>query len=690
MKARKRFMRLAMFALTCFLSGMLAGMQKTAPGLSQRYQDWLNKDVAYIITPVERDVFLRLQTDKERDIFIEAFWKQRDQIPGTPLGGFKQEHYRRIAYANEYLGRETTRPGWQTDRGRMYILLGPPLDTVSIQGEGTVYPSLIWSYESKGQFGLPAHFNLLFYKKDGLGEYILYSPAQDGPSRLLVNYQGDMTNREDAYLRLQKYDSRLAEVSLSMVPDDSTFTGQVSLASEQLLSRINALPEKMVDSTYAQALLKFKDMVDVEYSANYIASEAMLKVFQDESGLFFLHYAIEPKRLSVLTGENSYGLNLILNGIITDPQNRTVFQYEKNIPLDFDKNQIEAIGKNSLVVQDMVPLIEGDFRFNLLMKNTVSKEFTSFEARISIPPDVEAALRMGPLLLGYQRKPVASTFAYNKPFTLGRDQIACQPENIFHPNETLTVAFQLFGLKPDLARTAQVRYAVLKEGREIVVKAKDLKDADRLNIMEDLTLADIPPGNYRLKVTVVDGERKELLAAQEDFGVSPLIALPRPWIVSKVMPSSNDIEYQYILGTQGMNINRLEEAERRLANAARGNSASQKYALAHAEVLMRMKDYQKAKESLRPFMERPEAGDRILSLMGAACQALGEYEEAISVYRKFLAQAGTSVPILNALGDCYYRQGNLKEALIVWERSLTLNPGQDSIQKLVDEIRRKK
>ncbi|MDP2914290.1 MAG: GWxTD domain-containing protein [Candidatus Aminicenantes bacterium] len=690
MMDRKNSVRFGILALTALLAAGIAGQQKPKPALPPTYQNWLNNEVAYIITAKERDVFLALQTDKERDIFIDAFWKQRDPTPGTPENEFKQEHYRRIAYANQYYGRETTRPGWQTDRGRMSILLGPPLDTVSIQGGGTVHPCLIWSYETKSLYGLPAHFNLVFYKKDGFGEYILYSPAQDGPARLLVNYRGNFTNREEAYLRLRKYDSRLAEASLSMIPDDSTFTGQVSLASEQLLSRINSLPEKMVNSTYAEALLKFKDMVDVEYSANYIDSEAMLKVFQDESGLFFIHYAIEPKRLSVLTGEDSYSLNFVLNGIVTDPQNRVVFQYEKNIPLDFGKDQIEAIGKTSLAVQDMVPLIEGDYRFSLLLKNTASKEFTSFEGRISIPPDVEAALRMGPLLLGYQRKPVAAAAGFNKPFKIGRDQIACQPENIFHPKETLTVAFQLFGLKPDLARTAHVRYTVLKDGREVATKTKDLKDADRLNILEDLPLGGLPPGNYRLKVAVVDGGRKELLAAQENFGVSPLAALPRPWIVSKVMPSSSDLEYQYILGTQWMNINRLEDAERRLGTAARGNPASLKYALGHAQVLLKMKDYLKVKEVLRPFMEKPEASDRLLSLMGAACQALGDYEEAISAYTKYLAQAGTSLPVLNSLGDCYYRQGNLKEALAAWERSLEINPKQDSIQKLVDEIKRKK
>jgi GWxTD domain-containing protein len=690
MTDRKNSVGFGILVLAALLTAGASGQQKLKPVLRQTYQDWLDKEVVYIITPAERDVFLRLQSDKERDIFIEAFWKQRDPTAGTPENEFKQEHYRRIAYANQYYGRETTRPGWQTDRGRMSILLGPPLDTVSIQGGGTVHPSLIWSYETKLQYGLPAHFNLVFYKKDGFGEYILYSPAQDGPARLLVNYQGDFTNREEAYLRLRKYDSRLAEAALSLIPDDTTFYGQPSLASEQLFARIASLPQKLVDDRYAEALLKFKDVVDVEYTANYIASNALLKVFQDESGLFFVHYAIEPKRLSLLTGNDKYSLNFALNGIVTDLQDRVVFQYEKNVPLDFRKEQIDDIQKTSLVVQDMIPLIDGDFKFSLLLKNTASKEFTSFEGRVSIPADAAAALRMGPVLLGYQRKAVAPPADFNKPFKIGRDQISCQADNVFHPRETMVVFFQLFGLKPDLAQKGHVAYAIQKDGQELTSKIKSLKDADRLNIFEELPLKDIPAGNYRLRISLVDGERKELLSATQDFGVSPLADLPRPWIVSKVMPSSSDVEYAYILGTQWANEDRLEEADRSLSRAAGQNPTSLKYALGYAQILLKMKDYRKVKEILRPFLDRPEPGDRLLTLMGAACQALGDYAEAIEAYKKYLAQAGMNLPVLNSLGECYYRQGNLKEALAALERSLELNPKQDSVRKLVDEIKQKK
>jgi GWxTD domain-containing protein len=85
------------------------------------YQKWLNEDVAYITTDAERQAFRRLETDAEREHFIEQFWLRRDPTPGTPRNEFKEEHYRRIAYANARFRTATELPGWKTDRGRIYI-----------------------------------------------------------------------------------------------------------------------------------------------------------------------------------------------------------------------------------------------------------------------------------------------------------------------------------------------------------------------------------------------------------------------------------------------------------------------------------------------------------------------------------------------------------------------------------------
>ncbi|MGH9668399.1 MAG: GWxTD domain-containing protein, partial [Bryobacteraceae bacterium] len=104
--------------------------------LETPYKKWLNEDVGYIITDEERQAFKRLATDEERDSFIENFWLRRDPTPDTEENEFKEEHYRRIAYANEHYAAGL--PGWKTDRGRMYIMWGPP-DEIESHPSGGMY-----------------------------------------------------------------------------------------------------------------------------------------------------------------------------------------------------------------------------------------------------------------------------------------------------------------------------------------------------------------------------------------------------------------------------------------------------------------------------------------------------------------------------------------------------------------------
>ena len=103
--------------------------------LGKTYKKWLNEDVSYIITDEERAAFKQLSNDEERDNFIEAFWARRDPTPDTPENEFKEEHYRRIAYANEHFAAGI--PGWKTDRGRMYVMYGPADEIESHPSGGT-------------------------------------------------------------------------------------------------------------------------------------------------------------------------------------------------------------------------------------------------------------------------------------------------------------------------------------------------------------------------------------------------------------------------------------------------------------------------------------------------------------------------------------------------------------------------
>ena len=106
--------------------------------LPPEHRKWLEEETVYIILDQEREVFLALETREEREHFIEAFWRKRDPNRTTPDNELRQEHYRRIEYANKELGRGSARPGWMTDRGRMYILLGQPVSIERFEGYNEV------------------------------------------------------------------------------------------------------------------------------------------------------------------------------------------------------------------------------------------------------------------------------------------------------------------------------------------------------------------------------------------------------------------------------------------------------------------------------------------------------------------------------------------------------------------------
>jgi GWxTD domain-containing protein len=144
--------------------------QNKAVVYNNPYDKWLNQDVVYIIDDAERAAFLKLTTDAERDRFIEQFWLRRDPTPGTPRNEFKDEHYRRIAFANQRFRTASGMPGWQTDRGHMYILYGPP-DEIESHPRGARAAYEIWMYHHVE--GIGENVTVTFVDHTGRGDYRL-------------------------------------------------------------------------------------------------------------------------------------------------------------------------------------------------------------------------------------------------------------------------------------------------------------------------------------------------------------------------------------------------------------------------------------------------------------------------------------------------------------------------------------
>ncbi len=662
-----------------------AGPQKDLPPL---YRDWLEKEAAHIMAPKEKEVFLELQTDKERDIFIDAFWKQRDPTPGTPKNEFREEHYRRIAYADEFYGRGTTRPGRETERGRIHILLGPPQDISTIDGNSALQPAQIWSYQGNPELGMPSNFLLVFFKRWGSGDYTLYSPVQDGPASLLVNYQGDPTNSSQAYQQLRKFDPRLAEASISLIPGEATSLGRPSLSSDMLLNKLSSIPEKSVDWRYAEALLRFKDLVEVDYSANYIRSEGLVRAVQDESGVFFVHYSVQPDTLSVLELGGKYEVSFDLNGIVSAPDGRIVFQFERTYPLSFDRTEILDIQKTGVVIQDSFPLVPGDYSFGLLLKNTVSKEFTSFEASLSIPgPGVSFAI--SPLLLGYRFKVMPPVPRMIKPFRFGDVELSCQAQNVFNPDESLVVFWQTFNPGPDLLGKGKAEFVFFRRGTEFRREETRLADLPPRNVFREFLLSGFPPDYYTVKVSIIDPENRELAADKAEFVVSPRSDLPRPWAVAKVMPPADHGMYAFLLGQQLERKGDLAGAEGYLSRAFRSNPRVVDYAVEYSRVLIKRKDFMGARDILSRFLDTPGKDFQVLALLGSCSEGMGDDGEAVSYYQDYLSHAGLVPSVLNSLGDCLLRMGKTADALSTWEKSLEISPGQTELALKIQELKKK-
>lgn len=655
--------------------------------LPQRFKKWIEEEVVYIISPTEKEVFLQLKTDRERELFIEAFWNHRDPTPGTPDNETKKEHYRRINYANHFFARGVPLPGWRTDRGRIYITLGEPRDIERFTGEAQIHNTEIWFYQGLTKFGLPAGFNLVFYQKGGVGEYVLYSPAGDGPQALLTSYFGDQANYLAAYRALKRINPTLAQTSLSLIPGESSRFGRPTLASDMLIQNVYKVPQRQIKDTYAKKFLMYKDVVEVEYTAHYIDNDSLIRIIKDASGTYFVHYVVELTKFSVDFYQGKYITNLKINGNITDLEGRTIYQYEASIPVELDETQMKNVTFKPFDLYDMFPLLPGNYKLSILVKNEVSKEFTSLEKDITIPED-ESSPQMSALLLGYKVDHVSSESTNLKPFKVGLNQIHIQPKRIFLPQDTLILGFQVLGLSSGLEQRGVLKFEFFKGNEQFTSLTKEVGDyQDRINFTEEFSLQKFTPGYYRIKVSLLDGDQ-EVLSESENFEITPIAGLPRPWVYSRTLSPSSDPAYAFILGGQFFNKGEIGKARFLLEKAFHNKPNSINYALNLARVYFIQKEFQKTMEILLPFSESSEASYDVYFLLGRAHQALGEFSEAVSLYHKAISLFGININLLNSLGECYFKLGIIEEALAAWEKSLEINPRQPEIQKKVKDIKK--
>lgn len=703
---KKRTILAAFLFLVCVL--FLAGSFEEKVQLPEEYEKWLKEDVAYIITPAEKEVFLKLESNKERDLFIDEFWRQRDPTPGTPRNELKEEHYNRIQFVNERFGKLSPLKGWQTDRGKTYIILGSPNHVEKFHTIDT-YPIELWYYHGDPKLGQPPVFRLLFLRRGGAGEYELYSTMSDGPKDLVhfvlndpdqntmltqdvlmgttqerFDSTVDALDREAYKILKNKVSFELAEAAFSNFPGRDG--PQNRLPSEIMVQQMETLPYRKVQDDYAYEFLEHKAVVEVSYSVHFMGNRNLVNVVQDPTGLFFVNYTIVPDSLSVDFFQDKYFTSLRLSLRVTDLEGQTIFQRERNVPVELRDKELKIIGEKSFHLCDSFPLISGQYKLNLLLENTVTKEFTSFEKDIYVPdPDyLNMTLPIFSRLV-YKDLPQGQAV---RAYQIGDVQIYPSLENTFYVKDTLYVFFQIFGMSFQQKEEGELEFVFFRRDQPFRTVRKKISEYENAkDYIEGFSLGDFSDGQYALKVVLLDKEGNELLQAKRDFSVT---RQPQPgaWYVAQTNPPVEDPFYHFARGNQLLNKREMGKAVDELRKAHEGSPESVEYALSYGRALLIAENFKEVINALTPYAAAGKEEFELFYYLGEAAKRIGEAEAAIGYYQKALTQKGNVVEILNSIGSCYLELGNTEEALQAWDKSLEINPDQSTIRDAINKLKK--
>ncbi|MDH5715400.1 MAG: GWxTD domain-containing protein [Candidatus Aminicenantes bacterium] len=694
MRTGKKFVPLLLAVLVSLSA--VAQEKKLPP----KYDKWLNEEVVYIITEQEREFFLRLTTDEQRDKYIETFWRVRDPSPGSPRNEYKEEHYRRLEYANKFLGRETYRRGWQTDRGRIYILLGEPQNKSTFASSTTAYPMELWFYsQDPSTTGLNPFFYILFFKRGGIGEYKLYSPIGDGPESLVTGEITTMGDRERMLEKLEGINIELAMAAMSLIPGDPTQLDMFrsSLTSDMLLAKIDALPQRLVDTAYLDRMIAGIAEVEVEYSYKILDIGSLFVPFRNSAGDFFLNYAlqIEPEYFKIGKYEDKYYATLEVVGSITDQQGRKMADLQDFVNVEFEEEKIKRIGGAPFLYAGRALLLPGRYTINLMVRNKVSLEYGAVQKEVFIPEAHIDYLRISPLLLTYNVQQL-SDVRPDREIAFQFSELRLFPNlNLTYAKTNILGVYLQIQYPPTYAAADQaelsVRFDITSGEQKVKVLTDSLRDyatagAETVALLKKVPLIDFPPGNYEITATVLKGEQEMIVSEPAAFTVAPKPTVQAPWFYTRDYPTVDTYIYHSMKGMLYAATGKLDEAVAELRKAVAQNPDYIVGRLQLADILLNKSDFQEVVRILEPVViSDPDNYDALLR-MGISSSGMKEYRDAIRYYERARMLKPPTPELLNSLGAAYYDSGNLEKAKEVFAESLKLKPDQPYIKQLLEKL----
>src|SRR6059036_1834022 len=505
-------------------------MRRTLKELDSAYRQWLTEDVTYIISPDERNAFLQLDTNEEREQFIEQFWLRRSSNPDLPENDFKEEHYRRIAYANEHFASGI--PGWKTDRGRMYIMWGPADEVDSHPTGGTydrpmeegggstsTYPWETWRWRYLE--GIGENIILEFVDPSGSGEYHLTMDPSEKDALLHVPGAGlslmesmGMASKADRFTRS---DGTNLPTSLGGQPASMNEFNRLELYAKVQ----QAPPVKFKDLEALVTSRIVRDQVHFAWRTDF------LKVTND-TVLVPVTVQVPNSQLSFQAKEGIHSAVLNIFGRVTTLTGRVVQTFEDSVSRDFPDTLFQQSLKLQSIYQKAVPLRPGLYRLDLVIKDVQSGNIGVVNTRLAVPRYEDEKLQTSSLILadGNKLEHVPSKQIGTGQFVLGSTKVVPRLEGDFTTADKLGIYMQVYNLKPDEKThksSATFQYTV-KKGNEQIMQFKETsaemkQTGDQITIERLLPLATLTPGKYTLEINATDTLSNQTISRTAEFTV---------------------------------------------------------------------------------------------------------------------------------------------------------------------------
>lgn len=495
------------------------------PELKEAYKRWLDQDVPYIITKEERRAFQALQTDEERENFIENFWRRRDPNPDTEENEFREEYYERIAYANERFTSGI--PGWRTDRGRIYIAWGKP-DSVESRPAGGAYDRPV--YEGGGTT-TTYPFEIWFYRHlDGVGDGVeieFVDPTGTGEYRLARN-----ANEKDALLFVPGAGLTLSE-SLGLSSKADRISG---INANNNYTREQDMPFRRLEIITAlerPPAVKYSDMLDgitggdVVLDNNPLNFDLRVDFFRQSADRVVVTFTVQTPNTE-LQFENQGGVEtarLNILGRITAVSGKRSGIFEDAVTTYATREELATMRDRKSIYQKAYTLTPGTYKVDVVVRDVATGNRGIINQGFTVPRYDDKSLSTSTLVLASTLRPTEER-DIGAMFVIGNAKVIPNLSATYKRGQDVGVYMQVYNAGVDqttLRPAVEVEYVLTRDGKEVFRQPENwegLSDSgQRLTLARLLPTAFLDTGEYEIKVLTKDKVSQQVVENKGKFRI---------------------------------------------------------------------------------------------------------------------------------------------------------------------------